>query len=157
MDVLDFDASAVKSLAWPATVVIAMALFREPLAALIGRIRRVTVSDGSTIIDFRAALDDVEARLQPGGARAPFARPLVADLLQSQAPPAGIIDAAWTRLQDALGRGTSPVSAALVEVIASLHALRDQAVEQRPAGLTAGDARRFENAVASVVGKIQAV
>ncbi len=155
-DVLDFAASAVRSLAWPATAVTAMVLFRAPLTTLLGRIRRVTVSDGTTVIDFRAALASIEARLQPGGTTTPVQRARVAGLLQSSQPPEAVIDAAWMRLQDVLGHGHAPLPADLVAPIESLQALRNQAAERRPVGLTGADALRFENAAGQVIAKIEA-
>ncbi len=152
-NILDFGASTVKSLAWPAVVVIAMAMFRMPLTTLLGRVRRVAVSEGTAVIDFRAALANVEARLPAG---APLARSRVAGLLQSPAAPTETIDAAWTRLQAALGRGDAPLPADLVALIGSLHALRNQAVERRVVGLTGADALRFEDAAERVGAQIDA-
>lgn len=157
MNVLDFAASAVRSLAWPATVVIAMGLFRAPLATMIGRIRQITVSEGTTVIDFRAALAAVEGLLGSGGTRA-VARARVAGLLAGNQPPVATIDAAWAGLQEALGRGTSPVTQALAEAVATLHALRNQVVAGGAGGVTVtiADALRFEDAAATAVAKIQA-
>ena len=154
-NILDFGASAVKSLAWPAVVVTAMAMFRIPLTTLLGRVRRVAVSEGTAVIDFRAALANVEARLQPGGTTAPVPHARVAALLQSSQPPEAIIDAAWIRLQDILWRGHAPVPAATGEVVATLQALRNQVVAGTPGGLTTADALRFEDATAAVIAKME--
>jgi hypothetical protein len=59
MNYLQFIASLIHSLAWPATIVALAAIFRKPLRDLLQHLDRFKY--GKVEIDFRRELDQVEA------------------------------------------------------------------------------------------------
>jgi len=59
MNYLQFIASLIHSLAWPATIVVLAAIFRKPLRELLQHLDRFKY--GKVEIDFRRELDQIEA------------------------------------------------------------------------------------------------
>jgi hypothetical protein len=68
---MQFVSNLVSSLAWPAAVVAAIAIFRRPISNLIPRLRKISVGSVDFEIDQLAA--DVADVAEPGGEVAPRA------------------------------------------------------------------------------------
>lgn len=173
-DELGFAASVIKSIAWPVTVLVAVATFRSPLATLISNIKQV--SGKGVVVDFRAKMADLEETLPAGAQAAPGAAAAASEELNQSVPPADVINNAWNRLERALqdvsdrrslgdGRGRFRNAELIAdrvgiasETVGQIRQLRGlwRSALREPEAFAAADALRFANAAAEVMAKVPA-
>lgn len=106
MDWLQFIASLIGSLAWPAVVLAAVVLLRRPLAALLPLLRRLKYKDIEVEFDreVRELRDEAAAVLPPLPRAVPSTVPENALLeLASVSPRAAVVEA-WLRVESAARR-----------------------------------------------------
>lgn len=91
MDVLEFIASVIGSLAWPLVVAISLILFRSQIRLLIERIKRVSVGDNS--IDISQKLEEAEQKVVSVVAHEPVVpEPVGEEPHEEKLPQFGIIE-----------------------------------------------------------------
>ena len=170
---MDFIASLVGSLAWPAVVVGALLVFRGPLAELLGRVAEATGFGGS--VTFRERLENVEDRLVVAAGETVENRPVTTEGDERESPLARIANA-WAQLRpglaelvvraggdssvlsDATPVGLATVLAqadvvipAYVEAVSELASLYDD-VQEGHFRATKDNARTFERSVSTLLG-----
>ena len=115
MNYLQFIASLIHSLAWPATIVVLAAIFRKPLRDLLQHLDRFKY--GKVEIDFRRELDQIEAyartidlkpapkQISPGPRTA---EQILADAERLAADfPEPAVGLGWTAIEQELTSGTA--------------------------------------------------
>ena len=176
MDALTFGSDVVKSLAWPATALVALVLFRTPIASAIRRVKDAKFSRTGVDLDFdfRRGLADIEANLPPGASLTRTEAVSASDDVEAGLPASYVINASWNRLEQALrkiavdrhigdGRGSFknadliagriPLPPETVGLIRELRRLRNGALTETE-NLSRTDAARYETAVAAVLAKL---
>lgn len=162
MGTLEFIASVVHSIAWPLALVVAILVFRRPLAERIRAIAKV--SHGDTQVEFDQAARDVKASLaftqvEPASSR--FVAEMAAQLperigrivrawadienwLREKVPAEGVDPSALSApalIEAALRRGVVTVDQA--QTLRGLLAMRNLAVHGRTADIDEGRANEF--------------
>ena len=174
MDGLGFAASVVKSLSWPATVLIAIAVFRAPLATLLANLKQASV--GNVVLAFREQLGDIKSMIADSSAKERAATTEVSSALAAGSAPADVIEGAWNKLERALqdlserrglrdGRGqfrnaeliarTVEIPQETIDEVRKLRELRKSVLRQ-PEAFRAADAALFATVASEVMAKIPA-
>lgn len=113
MNLYQFIASLVNSLAWPVAVVVVAIVLRRPLALLLPRLQSLKYKDWH--VEFSKQLDRVEEKLEAEVPKPPLARPTTKAVTPEALPPSAQIVVSWSVVERELRRiasdklGTSQV------------------------------------------------
>jgi uncharacterized protein YutE (UPF0331/DUF86 family) len=168
MDLLQFVASIVDSLAWPSAFALILFFFRSPLVNLLPRVRSLKYRD--LHVDFEEALSKIEQQIETGKRRPELAPDEHRDERLSRAvdfSPNFAVFEAWLNVEDALKRlaresgvsfrrGSSPlylarmlrshgiIDAQTAALLDDLRALRNLAIHPDPERpISVEEARRY--------------
>lgn len=99
MDNNTLASNIIESLAWPATVIVVLALFRKELSALFVRIRKGQFGDAT--VEFEAAVGVVEAmvREKRGARKAAHVPARIEDRDLAEADPRSVVIRAWLEVE----------------------------------------------------------
>ncbi len=99
MDNNTLASNIIESLAWPATVLVVLVLFRKELSSLFGRIRKGQFGDAT--VEFEAAVAAVEEMVQEkrGARRTAHVPARIEDHGLAEANPRGAVIKAWLEVE----------------------------------------------------------